>query len=113
MSPIVHSLFEEGYLRRDLGAVADNPEIAIAELVANAWDAGASEVYITIPDAIGERISVADNGVGMTPAQFRERWMKHGYLRVKHQGELAEFPPERKDSIRKAYGRNGIGRHGL
>ncbi|MGD9721500.1 MAG: ATP-binding protein [Pirellulales bacterium] len=113
MSPIVHSLFEEGYLRRDLGAVADNPEIAIAELVANAWDAGASQVHVTIPDEVGGRISVADNGVGMTAVQFRERWMKHGYLRVKHQGELAEFPPERKDWVRKAYGRNGIGRHGL
>ena len=93
MSPIVHSLFEEGYLRRDLVAVAEDPEVAIAELVANAWDAGATEVNIDIPDAVGGEIRVADNGVGMSRDQFRDRWMRHGYLRVKHQGELAEFPP--------------------
>jgi hypothetical protein len=40
MSVIQQSLFEEGYLRRDLRAVADEPDVALAELVANAWDAG-------------------------------------------------------------------------
>lgn len=113
MSIIQHSLFEEGYLRRDLRAVAENPEVAIAELVANAWDAGASEIDVTIPERVGDVISITDNGVGMTPTQFRERWMKHGYNRTKHQGEFAEFPPERSDWKRKAFGRNGIGRHGL
>lgn len=113
MAIVQHSLFEEGYLRRDLRAVAEDADVAIAELVANAWDAGASEIDITIPDSIDEIISITDNGVGMTPLQFRERWMKHGYNRKRHQGSLAEFPPERKDWKRTAYGRNGIGRHGL
>jgi hypothetical protein len=113
MDVIQHSLFEEGYLRRDLRAVAESPEVAIAELVANAWDAGASEIDITIPERVGEVISITDNGVGMTRSQFHDRWMKHGYNRTKHQGELAEFPPERSDWRRRAYGRNGIGRHGL
>ena len=39
--------------------------------------------------------------------------MTLGYNRPLHQGIVAEFPPERKDSRRPAYGRNGIGRHGL
>lgn len=107
------SLFEEGYLVRSLGAVAQQPDVALSELVANAWDAGASRVEITIPPDHGGLISVADDGVGLTPDQFRARWMKHGYLRVKHQGEYAEFPPERATCKRRAYGRNGIGRHGL
>jgi hypothetical protein len=49
----------------------------------------------------------------MTGIQFKERWMKLAYNRVKHQGQNVEFPPERKDWRRRAYGRNGVGRHGL
>jgi hypothetical protein len=44
------SLFEENYLVRTLGAVAHLPDIALTELVANAWDAGASIVKIQIPE---------------------------------------------------------------
>jgi hypothetical protein len=36
------SLFEEDYLVRTLGRIAHDPEVALTELVANAWDAGAS-----------------------------------------------------------------------
>ena len=36
------SLFEENYLVRTLGRIAQDPEVALTELVANAWDAGAS-----------------------------------------------------------------------
>ena len=37
-----NSLFEEDYLLRELGQVAHVPQVALTELVANAWDAGAS-----------------------------------------------------------------------
>ncbi|WP_425614253.1 ATP-binding protein [Anatilimnocola sp. NA78] len=110
---IQHSLFEEGYLVRSLGAVTQQPDVALSELVANSWDAGSSVVKIEIPDELGGVVAVSDDGVGISPEQFRNRWMKLGYNRVKHQGEWAEFPPERKDWKRRAYGRNGIGRHGL
>ncbi len=43
------SLFEEDYLLRTLGRIAHDPDVALTELVANAWDAGASCVDITIP----------------------------------------------------------------
>lgn len=107
------SLFEEDYLVRTLGNLAQSPDVALTELVANAWDAGASLVDIIIPDARGGMMSVRDDGCGMTPEQFRQRWMTLGYDRVKHQGASADFPPERKDWKRRAFGRNGVGRHGL
>jgi hypothetical protein len=49
------SFFEEDYLNRTLGDLANSPDIALTELVANAWDAGATEVEITKPDEIFER----------------------------------------------------------
>jgi hypothetical protein len=107
------SLFEENYLVRTLGQIAQDPEVALTELVANAWDAGASLVDLTIPTARELMLTVEDDGHGMTAAQFKARWMRLGYDRTKHQSSTVEFPPEREGWRRKAYGRNGVGRHGL
>ncbi|MBE0599372.1 MAG: ATP-binding protein [Desulfuromonadales bacterium] len=107
------SLFEEDYLVRTLGSIAHAPDIALTELVANAWDAGASKVKIFIPEKRGGKLIVEDDGCGMTAAQFKTRWMTLAYNRIKHQGSKAEFPPERADWRRWAYGRNGVGRHGM
>lgn len=107
------SLFEENYLVRTLGRIAQDPELALTELVANAWDAGASLVDITIPPQRNLILTVEDDGHGMTADQFKGRWMRLGYDRLKHQSAMVEFPPERVGWRRKAYGRNGVGRHGL
>lgn len=107
------SLFEEDFLRRTLGDVVRVPDVALGELVANAWDAGAACVRITIPENAGEVLAVEDDGCGLDADRFRKRWMTLAYDRQKHQGEKADFPPERADWNRRAYGRNGQGRHGL
>ncbi len=77
--PIQQSLFEDDFLIRTLGEIAYRPETAISELVANAWDAGATCVQVVIPDEIGGTISVSDNGVGLNQDLFLTRWMKLGY----------------------------------
>lgn len=107
------SLFEEDYLLRTLGRIAHDPDVALTELVANAWDAGASFVDITIPPEKQNALVVADDGHGMTAEQFKNRWMMLAYDRARHQGQNVEFPPERIDWNRRAYGRNGVGRHGM
>jgi hypothetical protein len=112
-SPVQGSLFEDQYLIRTLGAIARDPDAALTELVANAWDAGGSEVQIQLPTEIGEKLTVADDGIGMTQAEFHHRWMTLGYNRVRHQGAKVQFPPERSDWQRSAFGRNGMGRHGM
>lgn len=111
--PVQGTLFEEDFLVRSLGSIAHSADVAFTELVANAWDAGASEVRITIPSDHNQDLVVEDDGCGMTPEQFRKRWMTLGYDRTKHQGRKADFPPERQDWRRMAFGRNGVGRHGL
>lgn len=107
------SLFEEDFLIRTLGDHVRVPDVALSELVANAWDAGAGRVEIVIPDKRDELLTVADDGTGFTKEQFFERWMKLAYNRQKHQGPYAEFPPGAEGKRRRAYGRNGQGRHGL
>lgn len=107
------ALFEDDYLLRELGQVAHVPQVALTELVANAWDAGASKVDLILPAEIGGTLTITDDGHGMTSEQFKQRWMTLRYSREKHQGENVEFPPGRTGRNRRAYGRNGIGRHGM
>ena len=100
-----YALFEEDYLSRTLGDIVRVPDIALGELVANAWDAGAAKVNLFIPTEKNGAITIEDDGCGLTKELFQERWMKLAYNRQKHQGTDAEFPPERIDWRRKSYGR--------
>ena len=104
-------LFEEGYLTRTHKLLTSSPDIALTELVANAWDAGATFVKITIPKQCNELLIVKDNGCGMSEKDFSEHWMTLSYNRQKHQGKWAATTDGSRSRL--AYGRNGIGRHGL
>lgn len=106
------SLFEEDYITRSLGSIVNQSDVALTELVANAWDAGASHVRIFIPDSRGEILYIEDDGVGMTEEEFQNHWMKLRYNRLKNQGRYVVFP-EGVTGKRTAFGRNGVGRHGL
>jgi Histidine kinase-, DNA gyrase B-, and HSP90-like ATPase len=106
------SHYEEDFLVRTLGDLVRRPEVALGELVANAWDAGAARVEVSIPANHDEELVVEDDGCGLTKEQFDQRWMTLGYNRQKSQGSEVEFPPGRQGR-RRAYGRNGQGRHGL
>jgi len=79
------ALFEDDYLLRELGQVAHVPQVALTELVANAWDAGATKVDLILPAEIGGTLTITDDGHGMTPAQFKKRWMTLRYDRERHQ----------------------------
>ena len=48
------SLYEEDYILRSLGSIVTQPDVALTELVANAWDAGASHVTLSIPEEKGQ-----------------------------------------------------------
>lgn len=80
-------------------------DAAIAELVANAWDAGATEVFVTVPengyDPTSSEISVIDTGIGMTPDDVEDH-----YLVVGRNRRLDEEPP----AGRRVMGRKGIGK---
>lgn len=72
------ALFAKAFLRRALGSLTTDPQIALTELVANAWDAAASKVSIVIPVEEGGILSIEDDGTGMTREQFLNRWMTLG-----------------------------------
>lgn len=107
------SLYESDYIFRSIGSnILTQPDIALTELVANSWDAGASKVVISIPETIGNILSIEDDGTGMSEEEFQHHWMTLRYNRLKSQGRKVEFP-NGCNGNRYAFGRNGIGRHGL
>ena len=82
----------------------------IGELVANAWDANATRVEITIPEGqINEQSSeiiIKDNGLGMSDQDVRDKYLIIGRDRREKEG-TEETPLPYK---RKIMGRKGIGK---
>jgi HSP90 family molecular chaperone len=105
--------FGPDFLRDHAGQIITDPRIAMVELIANAYDAGATMVRMTWPAESGEMLEIQDNGTGMTAEQFDRRWRTLNYKRVSEQGPYSEWP---QDASRKhqriAFGQNGKGRHG-
>ncbi len=84
-----------------------SPVAAVAELVANAWDADAENVRISLPKELDDAAEfvVKDDGLGMTLEQCEERYLKVGWCR------RAADPDERSpEKGRGILGRKGIGK---
>ena len=78
---------------------------AVAELIANAYDAEATRVDINLQDNEGcKSISVTDNGVGMSFDEINEKFLRIGRKRRSEDNGLS---PNRK---RKVTGRKGLGK---
>ena len=103
--------FSPNFLRDHAGHIITDSKTAITELIANAYDAGATAVDITWPDDKTGTFAIADNGTGMTADEFSRRWRTLSYDRLKEQGADVEFPPRVPKRKRTAFGRNGKGRH--
>jgi hypothetical protein len=114
MSKKQPTLFEEGFLESYAGKIIESQRVAIIELIANSWDAGATEVRINWPLDEGDEFSIKDNGHGMTEGEFNSRFRKLSYNRTTNQGSTVTIPKENKSKIgkRTAFGRNGKGRLG-
>ena len=110
----IRPLFGPNFLEDHARNLINNPKIAIVELIANCWDAGANRVDITWPlESKPDLIMVQDDGTGMTNEEFRERWFSFNYNRKDRQGTQVIFPADNQKSNRTAFGRNGKGRHSM
>jgi len=106
-------LYDARFMDNHVGrTLLTDPVAALVELVANAWDAGATEVRIAWPSQDNGTVVVHDNGTGMTNEEFQRRWRTMYYNRRAEQGDVVRFPPSSTTSgrNRRAFGRNGIGR---
>lgn len=87
-----------------IGLYSSTPSV-VTEIIANAWDADAEKVTITLaPDE--DKIIVEDNGHGMTHDDVQNKFLKVGYSRRVHEAthELS------RSGLRRVMGRKGIGK---
>jgi hypothetical protein len=103
--------FADRFLQDHAGQIISEPRTAILELIANAYDAGATEIGIHWPTERGEKFTITDNGIGMTKGEFERRWGTLCYDREAEQGTDVVFPKGVNGIKRKAFGRSGKGRH--
>ena len=83
-----------------------NVAAVLTETVANAWDADASEVRISLDKNKGI-ITIYDNGVGMTVSDMNNKYLKVGYRRRDQtNGQLTK-------GGRQVMGRKGLGKLSL
>jgi hypothetical protein len=88
-----------------LGERYRSTEQALKELVDNAWDADAPNVWITLPGAMTfDPITVRDDGTGMTERELRQEYLKVARDRTASKGERTP------GKHRLVKGRKGIGK---
>ncbi|MEN5250604.1 ATP-binding protein [Alcaligenes aquatilis] len=103
--------YEDRFLESWAGSIITNPSTAIVELVANCWDAYATEVSISWPDPTTKKqFSITDNGKGMTRAEFDYIWRAMSYNRIAKGGDTTAPPPGVVGIPRLVFGKNGKGR---
>ena len=84
-----------------------SPVAAVAELVANAWDADADRVKLELPQQLSDdaEIVVEDDGNGMSFAECQDKFLNVGYSR--RGNTTIEKSPLKE---RRILGRKGIGK---
>jgi HSP90 family molecular chaperone len=87
-----------------IGLYSNIPAV-ISEVVANCWDADATEVKIRI-DSSAKLITISDDGCGMTRDDMNNKYLKVGYRR-------RENEPTVTTRGRNVMGRKGIGKLSL
>lgn len=80
---------------------------AVAELVANAYDADAEHVRVTLDPSGSQSVQVADDGHGMSPTDLADRYLRIGRNRRRDADGLSE------SGRRQVAGRKGLGKLAL
>jgi hypothetical protein len=86
-----------------IGLYSSAPAV-LTELVANAWDAEATEVDIDL-DVEKKQVIIADNGHGMNEETIQKKFLTVGYARRDKEGTDKSL-----NSKRRVMGRKGIGK---
>ena len=76
----------------------------LAELISNAWDADAHNVYIELKNGEEKYISVSDDGCGMTFDELNSKFLKIGRNR------RAELKKDTTEGGRPVLGKKGLGK---
>lgn len=68
--------------RISAGEVVEKPASIVKELMDNALDAGATEIYIDIINGGIDQISIQDNGCGIEPTDIKKAFLPHATSKI-------------------------------
>jgi DNA mismatch repair protein MutL len=87
----IHVLPDGVVNRIAAGEVVERPSAVLKELLDNALDAGATRIEIGIEGAGVERITVSDDGEGMSPEDALLAFERHATSKIASEADLAEI----------------------
>ncbi|WP_254629425.1 ATP-binding protein [Acinetobacter bereziniae] len=107
--------YDQRFLDKFLGNMIKDPIVATVELIANAYDAGAKNVYISWPtskDLANPKFEILDDGKGLALDEFKSIWNILNYDRISNQGNTVSIFDTNGEIIeqREVFGKNGKGR---
>lgn len=87
MAKIVQ-LKSEIYNKISAGEVVENPASCVKELVENSIDAGASRIFVSIVEGGLKKITVSDNGCGISSTDLKNAFMPHATSKITVEEDL-------------------------
>ncbi|MGN1077172.1 MAG: DNA mismatch repair endonuclease MutL, partial [Candidatus Gallimonas sp.] len=84
----INLLSADVYNRIAAGEVVDRPYSVVKELVENAIDAGASEIFVEIEGGGKKRVRVSDNGSGISKEDLPRAYSPHATSKLKTAEDL-------------------------
>ncbi|MEO6508913.1 MAG: DNA mismatch repair endonuclease MutL [Patescibacteria group bacterium] len=84
----IRLLNEEVISKIAAGEVIERPAYAVKELIENALDAGATAIRIDIEKAGLQKITVSDNGLGMSKEDLEQSFKPHTTSKIFHKNDL-------------------------
>ncbi|WP_295380816.1 ATP-binding protein [uncultured Pseudacidovorax sp.] len=97
-------LYDPRFFEAHAGSIITDPATAIVELVANCWDAYATDVQITWPDpGRGKQFRIKDNGKGMPLEMFQGIWRTMAYDKLGSESPFSDPPPGVEGSRRAVF----------
>lgn len=86
--PKIHILPENLCNKIAAGEIVERPASVVKELVENAIDAGATQIYVEAEDSGRRLIRVSDNGEGMEPEDARQAFLRHATSKLRTESDL-------------------------
>lgn len=89
MSPKIHILPENLSNKIAAGEIVERPASVVKEMVENAIDAGATQIFVETEDSGRRLIRVSDNGEGMEPDDARQAFLRHATSKLTTESDLS------------------------
>lgn len=87
----INILTSDIYNKIAAGEVVERPASVVKELIENSVDAGATEIVVQIEEGGTKRISVLDNGGGISPVDLEKAFLPHATSKISSADDLGEI----------------------